>query len=80
MVKYALFACISLLNLPNIFSLQTLMTHIIRAYTLCSDYDTVYSGKGEPKFLRIILPPRLVSEVMSYSEVMVVTTMYIQIV
>jgi len=54
------------------------MTQIIRAYTLCSDYDTVYSGKGEPKFWRIILPPSLLSEVICY--LLVIKTMYIEVV
>ena len=56
------------------------MTQIIRAYTLCSDYDTVCSDKGEPKFWRIILPRSLLSGVICYSEVLVITTMYIQVV
>jgi len=56
------------------------MTQIIRAYTLFSDYDTVYSGKGEPEFWRIILPPYLPSEVICYSAVLVVTTMYSHVV
>ena len=50
------------------------MTRMIRAWTLCFDYDTVYSDKGGPKFWRIIPPSSLLSEVICYSALLATTS------